>query len=50
MSVQNVYNNEEVHVSDEDSKMLYLFSWDYFRSLGLSEAIVFYILGVFLFW
>jgi hypothetical protein len=27
---------------------LYLFSWDYSRSLGLSEAIVFHILGVFI--
>jgi hypothetical protein len=29
-------------------KTLYLFSWDYSRSLGLSEAIVFHILGVFI--
>jgi hypothetical protein len=27
---------------------LYSFSWDYSRSLGLSEAILFHILGVFI--
>jgi hypothetical protein len=30
-----------------ESRTLYSFSWDYSRSLGLSEAIVFHILGVF---
>jgi hypothetical protein len=31
-----------------ENETLYSFSWDYSRSLGLSEAIVLHILGVFI--